>query len=91
MEFGPARVRRVTATKLDKITAIWDLDDNQMGEFRDWFDTEIAGGLHWFSMELYVGDSGAKIYDARFSGMYNAELLPGLTWQITATFEIRNG
>lgn len=48
-----------------------------------------AGGSAWVEMPLFLG-GGEKIVEARFRGPFDASVLPGLGWQVTAQLEVRN-
>lgn len=91
MEVGAARARRRTAARQDKLQASWKFTDAQMDTFRTWFDnaSECAGGAAWFTINLAVGATGIDSKNARFIGAFQAKLLPGLNWQVSATLEVQ--
>lgn len=90
MEVGSARSRRRTATRQDKVQCSWKFTDAQMDTFRTWFDNsaECAGGAAWFTISLPVGATGIDSKTARFVGAFQATLLPGLNWRVSATLEV---
>jgi hypothetical protein len=57
-----------------------DSDGNALG---------AAGGSAWVEMPVAVG-GGMVTAEARFTGMFKAQALAGLNWQITAQAEVRN-
>lgn len=91
MESGAARARRRTAARQDKIQVSWKFSDAQMDTFRTWFDNsaECAGGAAWFTISLAVGATGIDSKSARFIGAFQAKLLPGLRWHVSATLEVQ--
>lgn len=40
MEVGPARVRRISTARRDRLSVQWRFDDAEMGAFRAWFGSE---------------------------------------------------
>ncbi|MDO9524981.1 MAG: hypothetical protein Q7J57_05500 [Gemmobacter sp.] len=48
-----------------------------------------AGGTGWFLKDLAFG-GGFKTVEARFTEPFNAQVLPGLGWHVTAKLEVRN-
>jgi hypothetical protein len=92
MEVGAARQRRRTAARHDQVSLSWTFSDAQMAEFRTWFDnpSEAAGGAAWFTgLDLAIGNTGFDATECRFVGAWNADLIPGLHWKVTARLEIR--
>lgn len=91
MEVGAARSRRRTAARNDHARVFWVFDDADMATFRAWFDDadEAAGGAAWFNVDLAVGDGSESAVEARFIGPWKSDLVGPLTWQVTATLEIR--
>ncbi len=92
METGPARVRRRSAARNDRITVQWRFTDAEMAAFRTWFDSpaDAAGGSAWFTIGLATGDGGIVSQDARFvNGFKDAKPSAGLNWLVTATLETR--
>ena len=93
MEVGAQRVRRRTKTRLDKVTLEWIFTDDQMGEFRTWFDDDTGvgadGGAAWFEVALAFG-SGLTTVEARFTNTFKAVAAAGLRWNVTAEVEVRN-
>lgn len=91
MEFGAPRVRRRTLARNDRVQVSWTMTDAQFAAFRTWFDddAEAAGGSAWFYITLAVGQTGTDSVEARFTGPYQASLLGGLNWSVSATLEVR--
>ena len=48
-----------------------------------------AGGAAWVEMPLAFGGALRRV-EARFTGRYEATLLPGLNWRVSAPLEVRN-
>lgn len=92
METGSPRVRRRTTSSNDKISMSWDMSDDQLGIFRDWFDdatTGIAGGSVWFYINLLVNGGGFTNVEARFVGPYTLSYVPYMRWVVSGELEIR--
>lgn len=91
METGAARSRRRSYGRNDRINASWSMTDAQFSAFRTWFedDAEAAGGSAWFAITLRIGDTGATSEEARFVGIYQAQMLHRDRWQVSATLEVR--
>ena len=89
MEVGLPRTRRRTAARDDRITVTWKFTDAQMQTFRTFFNGDGQGGAAWFTIDLASGNTGIDSESARFASMWQAELLPGLNWRVTATLEVR--
>ena len=91
METGAPRVRRRSAARNDVVNVVWKMSDAQMAIFRTWFDSaaDAAGGASWFNIDLAVGATGIDTVEARFSGPWTADALPGLNWHVSAKLEIR--
>lgn len=88
MEVGAARVRRRTAARNDQVSAVWRLTDAEMDVFRAWWDSAGAGA--WFTgLSLALGDGGLTAVEARFVGTWQASVLPGLNWDVSARLEVR--
>lgn len=91
MEVGASRKRRISKSRDDRVNVEWTFTDAQMAIFRTWFDddAEAAGGSAWFSMDLYIGESGITTQEACFNGIWKSSLLGGVNWVVTATLEVR--
>lgn len=91
MESGAARTRRRTSARNDKLSAKWIFTDAQMAIFRTWFDNaaECAGGASWFTVTLARGTTGLVSLEARFVGPFQAPVLSGLNWNVSAELELR--
>lgn len=48
-----------------------------------------AGGSAWFQVPLALGD-GLRLYEGRFTQTFEAEVLPGQNWNISAPLEVRD-
>lgn len=91
MEVGLARQRRRTADRADHVSVRWLFTDAELDTFRTWFesDTDAQGGASWFTVTLYLGNTGSTSVDARFIGP------PTITassctdhWDVAATLEV---
>ncbi len=91
MEAGSPRARRRTRARNDNINVTWMFTDAQMAIFRAWFDSdaEAAGGSAWFTISLAIGETGIGSMEARFLGAWQASLLPGMNWSVSASLEVR--
>jgi len=91
MEAGNSKARRRTFSRKDKVPVVWNMTDAQYAIFRTWFDaTDGAdGGAGWFSVSLLLGGGGMSSVEARFSGVYTAQYVPHLHWDVSATLEAR--
>ena len=54
MEFGSPRTRLRTQANLDHVTLTWIFTAAEMGDFRTWWESDIARGASWFEMELVI-------------------------------------
>ncbi len=91
MESGAPRQRRVTAARMDIVSAAWSLSGEQFTDFRDFFDDATGGadgGAAWFTVDLDYDGSGPTSVEARFVGAPMAARA-GLRWQITGQLELR--
>lgn len=93
MESGAPRSRLLTRARNDIVAVQWMFTQAQMAIFRTWFDADIAtgaaGGAAWFSINLTTGGGEIAACDARLAGMWQASLLPGNRWAVSARLEIR--
>lgn len=91
MEVGATRARRITAARNDKLDVTWAFTDAQMTSFRTWFDdpTQAAGGSGWFNVSLLIGTSGVQTVEAKFASIWQASLVEGLAWRVSAKLEVR--
>ena len=93
MEVGAARVRRRSAARNDLVAVRWVLTDDQLEDFRDWFDDpdDAAGGTAWFTgLSLALGGGGLTTdAECRFVGPWQASSLGGTIWQVSARLEVR--
>jgi hypothetical protein len=87
MEVGAARVRRRTAARMDVVAIEWKLTPGQMVAFRDWYDTDLGGGVAWFTVDLDLG-AGIVSCEAQFAEMWKATR-PGLMWSVKASVKVR--
>lgn len=87
METGAPRTRRRTSARLDKIKVQWVFNDADMISFRNWFNTDIAGGSAWFNLELNAG-FGKETREVKFSGIWNASK-PSGAWVVSADLDVR--
>lgn len=91
MEAGSKRARRRTKSRNDSVDVSWRFTDAQMATFRTWFDddAEAAGGAGWFTISLAIGATGSDSVEARFSGIWQASVVHGMIWTVTAQLEVR--
>lgn len=93
MEVGAPRQRRRTMADDDRLSVVWLFTDAEMVLFRDWFRdaSGAAGGAAWFTgMDIATGDGGViDSLECRFTGPWQANLLPGLSWQVQGKLETR--
>jgi hypothetical protein len=93
LEKGAARVRRITAARLDKISFTLIFSTNQLQTFRSWFDSAngAAGGAAWFSMSLSLGNgAGLTTETVRFVNPPSfSKAGGGLVWTAAVEVEAR--
>jgi hypothetical protein len=91
MDVGPARARRITRSRLDRVPVSWVLTDEQLEEFRTWFDDDdqAAGGAAWFNITLKVNGGGASAVEARFTGAPAFDFLGADLWRVSGELEVR--
>lgn len=91
MEVGYARQRRRTSDRADTVDVQWLFTDAQLDTFRTWFEsgTDAQGGAAWFTVTLYLGNTGSSSVTARFFGP------PSITaascadhWNVTGKLEV---
>lgn len=87
MEAGSPRTRRRTSARLDKIAVQWMFNDADMTSFRNWFNSDIAGGAAWFNLTMNAG-FGLETREAKFSGIWKAANPSGL-WVVNASLDVR--
>ena len=89
MEFGSPRTRLRTQANLDHVTLTWIFTAAEMGDFRTWWETEIARGASWFEMELDVrGVIETKA--CKFLEVWKATRRPGGGFNVSAKVEVRD-
>lgn len=88
MEVGAARVRRRSSARLDKFDVSWNFSEDDFQSFRTWFETTLAGGVAWFSIQLVAGKGGMITETARFAGPWKADF-SDRRWIVTARLEVR--
>jgi len=91
MEVGPARVRRITNQRNDRVPLLLAFTPAQLTIFRDWFDgsTGLAGGVNWFTgLRIIVDGDPTTTKECRFDGDHEFRQKAG-SWQITGTLEVR--
>lgn len=91
MEVGTSRARRRSAARQDRIAVSWRFTNAQMAAFRTWFDdpANAAGGANWFTMDVAIGTGGLVNMNCRFVGVWKANALAGLMYEVSATLEVR--
>lgn len=89
MEAGPARQRRRYTQTPSKITVKWKMNHAQFSLFEAWYKYHAKEGGEWFTITL-LGGLGLLKQEARFTKQFEAGLLTGCLWQISAELEIRN-
>jgi len=89
MDQGPARQRRRFTTAPTHHQVKWILTEAQLATLESWFDGSINGGASWFAISLRNGQ-GLQTVEARFIAPFQAAKLPGLSYAVTATLEVRN-
>ena len=91
MEAGNVKARRTSSARRDGIQFVWKFTDAEMAIFRNWFDDadEADGGAAWFTVSLPTGDGGSISVEARFSGVFQSNMIPVMNWEVSATLEVR--
>ena len=89
MEFGSPRTRLRTQANLDHVTLTWIFTAAEMGDFRTWWETEIARGASWFEMELDVRGT-IEIKACKFLEVWKATRRAGGGFNVSAKVEVRD-
>lgn len=92
MEVGSARVRRRTSARNDIVSVVWLFSPEEMGQFRIWFEDDVAGisgGSSWFDVRLDTGDGAASVIETRFKSTWQANRLGNGYWKVSAELEVR--
>lgn len=92
MEAGAPRARLRSSARYDKISVTWKFKPAEMETFRAWFEAYAGGGAAWFYMNIADGSVSGQLLltrECRFAGTWKSSLLPGNTWVVSATVEVR--
>lgn len=90
MEVGAARVRRITRSPLDTVSCVWILSQSDFATWRLFYNDVLDHGTLWFRYPLALGgDAVTTVRECRFVSTYEAERLPGMMWEVSATLEVR--
>lgn len=80
--------RRRVVNVPSAVTGRWVFTGAQMVVFRDWLRAN-HNGVHWSDISVIVG-AGIKTVSVRLIESYEATIVAGDKWEVTAEFEIRN-
>jgi hypothetical protein len=89
MDQGPARQRRRFTTAPTHYPVRWVFTEPQLGTFESWYEGAADAGAGWFTVQLRNGQ-GLQTVEARFIEPWQASMLSGRHYQVTATLEVRN-
>ncbi|MEN9923916.1 MAG: hypothetical protein RL268_42 [Pseudomonadota bacterium] len=89
MDQGPARQRRRFTTAPTLYPVKWILTEEQMELLEAWYDGAVDAGAAWFLVTLRNG-RGLQQVEARFIQPWQAGLLSGWHYEVSATLEVRN-
>ena len=89
MDQGPTRQRRRFTTAPTHYSVKWLLTEAQLATFESWYEGPADAGAGWFSITLRNGQ-GLQSVDARFTQPWQATMLGGHHYEVTATLEVRN-
>jgi len=92
MEVGPAKVRRQTKRRNDKVPLLLAFTPAQLTIFRAFFDdstTGLAGGVNWFTgLRIIVDGEPTTLKECRFDGDHEFKQKGG-SWYIVGKLEVR--
>lgn len=89
MDQGPARQRRRFTTAPTHYPVKWIMTEEQMELFEAWYEGAADAGAAWFTVQLRNG-RGLQQVEARFMQPWQAGLLGGWHYEVSATLEVRN-
>lgn len=88
MESGPARQRRRFRQTPTRITVRWLFSEFEFALFEAWYKYHADEGAQWFQITL-LGGLGLLPHQARFTGQFEAGLMPGQLWDVKGVLEVR--
>jgi hypothetical protein len=92
MEVGPARVRRQTKSRNDKLPLSVSMSSSQVGIFRSWYDGDsgLAGGVNWFTgLRLSVDGICQTDLECRFLSPPTITYRGNNLWNVSFSVETR--
>jgi len=95
MESGPARVRRTSVMRNDRLSVRWALTAAEFWTFREWFVSSAGAnyGAAWFTISLQTGqasDGSLSTEAARFAGPWTATMNQQGQWVVRADLEVQD-
>ena len=88
LEAGSPQARQRQRDFLARLQCDWTYSAAQMEAWLAWHDTDLAGGLRWFSAPL-PGRGGWLPRVVRYLGPVKRERLAGGHWRLSAELELR--
>lgn len=89
MDQGPARQRRRFRSAPTLYQVKWVLTEPQLATFESWYHHVILQGASWFDVSLRNGQ-GMQTVEARFTAPWQASMMGGPHYEVSATLEVRN-
>ena len=85
---GATTQRRRVVEAPSSVSARWVFTGAQLSTFREWFDS-IHGGASWSDIKATFG-VGIRTVSIRFVESYEATIIAGDRWEVTAQLELRS-
>lgn len=89
MDQGPARQRRRFRSAPTHYPVKWFMTEPQLSTLESWFHHVIEDGAAWFDISLRNGQ-GLQSVEARFIAPWQATMMGGPHYEVSATLEVRN-
>lgn len=87
MDTGLARQRKRFVGRPTKFNVQWTFSRKELGIFEKFFETDLFGGVGWFTIKL-VNGVGETVYTARFVDGYEAKTQANEhIWTVTGVLE----
>lgn len=88
METGIARQRRRFMARPFDVSVSFVFVGTQMATFNTFYETTLAGGTAWFSMELDFGNGPQTFTQVRFKEKLRFKKMADQTWQVSSKLEV---
>lgn len=90
MESGHQRVRRISASVPETVTANWRLTRQQMHFWRSWWKRTLLDGSGYFPCELTDGANIVEVQCRAKESTYTAKMVAGMNWEVSCELEVED-